>query len=36
MKGIRIQGGMPLQGKVRIQGSKKCGTPDFGSNASYQ
>lgn len=27
MKGIRIQGGMPLQGKVRIQGSKNAALP---------
>ena len=27
MKGIRIQGGMPLQGKVRIQGSKNATLP---------
>ena len=27
MKGIRIQGGIPLQGKVRIQGSKNAALP---------
>ena len=27
MKGIRMQGGIPLQGKVRIQGSKNAALP---------
>ena len=27
MKGIRMQGGIPLQGKVRIQGSKNAVLP---------
>ena len=35
MKGIRMQGGIPLQGRYAYR-DQKCGTSDPGGNASYQ